>query len=867
MADQRRIAPAVRAVVAHGQTWRPYTLGYPGLAGLAGAVLADPHAPGDRLAAAWLVPTLGWLAGLYGGDYFDRELDAAAKPHRPIPSGRIPARTALGAMIVLAASGAVIGSLVNWRTVALAALALGAGISYSAWFKSRGLAGNLVRGSLIAFVLGFGAMMTRPYPPLLLAWPAAIFVLHDTVSNLAGTLRDTAGDRRAGYATLPARRGERVTLTVMSGLSACWLALAFAAPFLLGLTPRLVFYAPLGLVLVLASAAIGGLVRSARPIDPAVALRAHEVLSVERLLFAAAFVALAGRAGLALAVLAPAVLTTLAAQAAGLRYRHEFGSGHGAMAAGEILGFVDRQIAVLATGGLPALAGWDRKIEITITDLGLHIHLIVADGRIARTTAPAFRECELPAVGIITTAPVMRDIFITARTSPRRAYLSRLVRLEAAPRDLLSLNQIFNEFRRLAPVPVLSTRPRDESRDEPQAVGRALSAHIVISDTTLRDGEQMPGVAFSPEEKLEIARRLDAAGIPLIEVGYPAVSAQEMRAIRTIVDAGLGALIQVIARPRDDDIDLAVQSGAQSIAVFTGTSPLHLAAKLRTTHDQLIARVTTAVTRVKQAGRQAVFAAEDATRTDPRFLADICEAVSQAGADAIGLADTAGVAGPEQMAAAVATAVNASPLPVAVHCHDDLGLATANSLAALSAGASGVQCSLLGIGERAGNAATEQIALALEVIFGRPTGLDLSAFLPLTARIAQLAGVPVPPTAPVVGAHAFVHESGLHVDGIVADPATYEPYPPGLIGARRQMTFGKHSGRAAVADALARRGLSTPPSLITQLLREVKQLGEAKHPLDEAALIARAAALSSHRPEGKSCDRTSARSTSITLDR
>jgi isopropylmalate/homocitrate/citramalate synthase len=349
----------------------------------------------------------------------------------------------------------------------------------------------------------------------------------------------------------------------------------------------------------------------------------------------------------------------------------------------------------------------------------------------------------------------------------------------------------------------------------------------------------MPGTAFGPEFKVELARALSALGVPLLEVGFPAVSERERTAIDAVVRAGLDAAIQVIARPVDTDVDAALRSGAHSVAVFIGVSDSHLRTKLRIDVDEAMRRVDAAVRRVKKAGRQAVFAAEDATRADPEVLRRICVAAANAGADAFGVADTAGVAEPASMRRLVADVAADCPLPIAVHCHNDLGLATANSLAGLFGGASGVQCSVLGIGERAGNAPLEQVVMSLEVAHGRRTGLDLSRIEPLAARVAALVGVAIPPFSPVVGGHAFVHESGLHVDGILRDPSTYEPYPPELVGRARRIALGKHSGRSAVLEVAEHHGLALSPIQADLILGEIKDLADIGITTDDTARLIR----------------------------
>jgi geranylgeranylglycerol-phosphate geranylgeranyltransferase len=319
--------PLSRALIAHLETWRPYGLTYVGLVGLAGASLAAPHPDGWRLLGGWGIPTLGWLAGLYGGDFFDRELDAVAKPQRPIPSGRMSARTALAAMVVSVSAGAVFGLLLNWRTILLVAAALAAGVSYSTWFKARGLSGNLVRGGITACAFLFGTMMTSAYPPVRLLPLALLFWLHDAGSNLVGTLRDVDGDRAGGYRTLPVRSGVSAALACASVLYALWLLIALVAPVLLPRRGNPGFYWPLlGAGAVLGASALLVITLAARPLPPRTALRAHEILVIERVVLGGALVALgAARPYAVLPLLAVVLLVTWTSQHL-MRARYEFAS-------------------------------------------------------------------------------------------------------------------------------------------------------------------------------------------------------------------------------------------------------------------------------------------------------------------------------------------------------------------------------------------------------------------------------------------------------------------------------------------------------------------------------------------------------------
>ncbi|WP_370943781.1 UbiA family prenyltransferase [Amycolatopsis sp. cg5] len=312
-------------VKAHFETWRPYTTTYVGLVGLAGATLAAPDPSGWSLLGAWAVPTLGWLAGLYGGDYFDRELDAIAKPHRPIPSGRMTARGALVAMALCVAIGAAAALALNWRTVFLVVAALVAGVSYSTFFKARGLSGNLVRGGLTAFAFLFGTMMTATYPPLNLLAVAGLFWLHDAGTNLVGALRDLDGDAEGGYQTLPVRRGVTVSLACATGLYALWLLIALTLPMSPG------YAVMLGVAAALGASALVVVLRAPRPLPRKPALRAHEILVLERIVLACALLCQGAGPGFAVPLAVVAVSVTWLAQHY-MRHRYEFAPTLGVVA-------------------------------------------------------------------------------------------------------------------------------------------------------------------------------------------------------------------------------------------------------------------------------------------------------------------------------------------------------------------------------------------------------------------------------------------------------------------------------------------------------------------------------------------------------
>lgn len=320
--SRRRLAISL---IAHLETWRPYTIFYVGFVGLAGAMLTDTSAPAWRYALAWLAPTVGWVGAHYGGDFFDRELDLITKPHRPIPSGRLPVTHALGGLVVCAAAGAAMAVLVNWRSLVLVLLGLLGSLGYSRVFKARGISGNIVRGALAAFAVLFGAMCVASFPPLALLPVALVVLLHDVMSNLVGTLRDIDGDKAGDYQTFSVRRGVRISARLTVALAVTWIAITVLIGLLSAAdgTDLTAYYCALAVAVVLTISALQIVVRSGDDISPAEALRAHSVLVIERVVLAGAFLVLATGPAIGLLVV-PALLVTGWTQSR-IRRRHEFG--------------------------------------------------------------------------------------------------------------------------------------------------------------------------------------------------------------------------------------------------------------------------------------------------------------------------------------------------------------------------------------------------------------------------------------------------------------------------------------------------------------------------------------------------------------
>ncbi len=364
----------------------------------------------------------------------------------------------------------------------------------------------------------------------------------------------------------------------------------------------------------------------------------------------------------------------------------------------------------------------------------------------------------------------------------------------------------------------------DDEAASPYARRARLKGPIELYDSTLRDGEQTPGVCFNPDEKVAIARKLDAMGVPIIEAGFPVVSPKEAEGVKRIVEAGLDARLVALSRLRVEDIDVAVDCGVEGVLLFIASSDLHLDHKLRMDREKVLQAIDSKVAYACARGLRVQFTPEDASRTDPAFLAEVLASAEAAGADRVGVADTVGILDPAATRRLVRTAMDAVKVPVSVHLHNDLGLATANTLAAFEEGAMAAAVTVNGIGERAGNASLEEVATALAVHYGYDCGIDLSQLTELSGLVSRLTGIPVPGNKAVVGINTFTHESGIHVAAVLEEPATYEPFPAEMVGGRRHLVFGKHSGRKAVRHLLRKEGLIHDADAVGRLLALLKDV-------------------------------------------
>jgi 2-isopropylmalate synthase len=362
---------------------------------------------------------------------------------------------------------------------------------------------------------------------------------------------------------------------------------------------------------------------------------------------------------------------------------------------------------------------------------------------------------------------------------------------------------------------------------------------ITIFDTTLRDGEQSPGIALQPHEKAEIATQLDRLGVDVVEAGFSVSSPGDFEGVRAVAAAVERPAVASLARTRKEDIDAAAESLADArrsrIHVFIATSPIHMEKKLRLEPAEVVEQARWAVGYANAKADEVEFSCEDATRSDPRFVAKVCREAIEAGATTINLPDTVGYCLPDEYASFLLEVQHLCPeleeVSLSVHCHNDLGLAVANSLAAVRAGATQIEATINGLGERAGNAALEEIVMALRTrrdSFEVETGVVVGEIGKTSHLVEKLTGYSVQRCKAIVGANAFAHEAGIHQDGMLKDAKTYQIMDPTELGLVMTLPLGKHSGRHAFALACAEAGIQIEGDELNEAFKRFKQLADQR---------------------------------------
>jgi len=354
----------------------------------------------------------------------------------------------------------------------------------------------------------------------------------------------------------------------------------------------------------------------------------------------------------------------------------------------------------------------------------------------------------------------------------------------------------------------------------------------------LRDGEQTPGVSLVAENKLRIAQRLDELGVDVIEAGFASVSEGEMAALRLITNQDLRAEISSAGRGLKGDIDAVLKCGASTMSMIIPTSDLHIECKLHKTRDQVLKATEDCVLYAKDHGLKVDLLAEDATRSDFDYLIKIFQTAVDAGVDRVTPCDTVGILTPDRSFDFFSKLTDKISVPIGVHCHNDFGMAVANTIAALGAGAQEAHATVNGLGERAGNAALEEIVITLRSLYKLNLNIKTPLLYSTSQLVSRLTGIHTQPNKAIVGENAFTHESGIHTQGILANPLTYEPISPELVGCTRRIAPGKHSGSNAIRANLANMGLNPNEEQFNDIMQRIKELGDKGKTVMDADVLA-----------------------------
>ena len=361
---------------------------------------------------------------------------------------------------------------------------------------------------------------------------------------------------------------------------------------------------------------------------------------------------------------------------------------------------------------------------------------------------------------------------------------------------------------------------------------------VWLFDTSLRDGEQTPGVTYTIDEKVEIARNLDELGVPKIEAGFAIASDGEAEAVKKIAAQGYKSIITTLARPLKEDIDKALWCDVPYIHIFISTSDLHIKTMMKTTREEVLRQSVESIEYAKDHGVRVEYSPQDATRTDMDYLIKVCKAAEDAGAEVLNIPDTVGVMTPRMTFEFFSELKKHTRVPLSAHAHNDLGQAVANTLAAIEAGAEQAHVTINGLGERAGNASLEQVAVCLEAQYKIETGLKFDKIAAVSELIQHYSGIYLPPTTPIVGDNAFAHESGIHVHGVLAHSGNYEILSPEFVGKKRRIVAGKHSGRHGIGTMIEEMGFQPSKDQLKDIATAVKTLGDSGKSVTDTDLYA-----------------------------
>jgi len=363
-------------------------------------------------------------------------------------------------------------------------------------------------------------------------------------------------------------------------------------------------------------------------------------------------------------------------------------------------------------------------------------------------------------------------------------------------------------------------------------------SNILFFDTTLRDGEQTPGVSLRTDEKLEIAQALDGVGVDIIEAGFPVTSEGDFEAVKAVAESGLKSTVCGLARCVEKDLDACMKAEVDLIHAFIGTSPLHREHKLKMSKQEIIESAEKTIQYCLDQGFKVHFSPEDACRTERDYLTTFCREVEEAGASMINIPDTVGVMYPKDMYGLITHLKESIKVPIAVHCHNDYGLAVANTVESVKAGATIPHTTINGLGERAGNADMEQTVMVLENLLGIKTNIKKKKIYETCKLVERLSGVRMPPNFPIVGDNAFAHESGIHVHAVLKKASTYEPMKPEDVGARRKLVIGKHVGAHGVDAKLKEMKIKASEEQVREITSKIKTLADKNKKITEEDLLA-----------------------------